>query len=173
MGRWHALRKPMAAALIAGGLLLLCWRAYERVQSLWTAPDVSFVTVQGEHLRLSDLRGGPVLITFWASDCGPCLSEIPDLDKLQREWSTRGLQLIAVAMRYDLPSRVWSLVQSARPSYRVVLDSSGALAAAFGRVSAVPTTFLIAPDGTLRERLVGPIDFATVRHHLFMMLGDF
>ncbi len=166
------MRKLIAVAFVAGGIFLW-WSGYESGHSQGSAPDVSYVTVRGQQLRLSELRGRAVLMTFWASDCRPCLAEIPELDQLQREWSTPGLEVIAVAMQYDLPSRVWALVEAARIPYQVVLDSSGALATAFGGISGVPTTFLIAPDGTIHDRWSGPLDFARVRRRLTSMLGEF
>lgn len=165
-------RLVIAIAIVAGGILL-CWRAYERGYSRRTAPNVSLVSVRGQQLRLADLHGRPVLITFWASDCGPCLAEIPELDQLQRECSKEGLQVIAISMHYDLPSRVWALVQAARVPYHVVLDSSGALATAFGGIAGVPTTFLIAPDGTIHEQWSGRLDFAMVRRRIAAMLREF
>ena len=137
-----------------------------------TAPQLEMTTVRGERLRLSDLRGDPVLIVFWASDCGPCIREIPELDRMDRELRAHGLHVIAVAMAYDLPSRVLSLTASAGVSYRVILDLGGRIAAAFGQIRAVPTAVLIGPDGVILDRVAGALDFARLRDQLLPMLRD-
>lgn len=163
------MRTRFSLGLIAAGLL---WVALGALQRSREAPDIAFTTITGEQRRISDFHGFPVLVTFWASDCRTCVSEIPDLDKLYREFSGHGFQLIAIAMHYDLPSRVMALVQSADVPYRVVLDPAAKFARAFDRVEWVPTTFLIAPDGTIRYRVLGAIDFATLRNKIRLILGE-
>lgn len=160
--------------LALSGWLLLSGLGLALEQVLQPQPvlEVAFVTVGGEHVRLSEWRGQPVLVTFWASDCGPCIAEIPELETLQTEYGKQGLRVIAIAMKYDLPSRVLALTQSAGVSYRVALDSTGTIAKAFGGVEGVPTTFLIASDGRLCERWVGPLDFPVVRHRVLTAHGE-
>lgn len=169
-------RKPLLA-LTAGGLSIivagLLWWFRPAGEVALDVADVRFTTVQGEQLRLADLRGHPVLVSFWASDCGPCIAEIPELVRLHRELGTEGLQLLAVAMSYDLPSRVLALIQSADVPYRVILDLGGTIAAAFGHVDRVPMAFVIGREGAVLQRIEGPIDFASLRRQLLPMLREF
>lgn len=157
------------ALIIAAGLV---WLVPAALREARQAPNVEFTTITGERGRLADFRGHPVLVTFWASDCRVCLSEIAGLGELHREFSGDGFQLLAIAMDYDVPSRVVDLVRLRRLPYRVVLDSSARLATAFERVKGVPTTFLIAPDGDIRYRVAGEIDFVAVRGIIRTMLGE-
>jgi cytochrome c biogenesis protein CcmG, thiol:disulfide interchange protein DsbE len=60
------------------------------------APDFEFSTFQGERLRLSDLRGRPVLLNFWASWCIPCRKEMPLMEHALREHEAHGLAVVAV-----------------------------------------------------------------------------
>ena len=60
------------------------------------APDFELETLDGERLRLSDLRGRPVVINFWASWCSPCRREVPALIRAQRENADSGLVVIGV-----------------------------------------------------------------------------
>ena len=113
------------------------------------APDVAFKTTDGNTMAMHELRGSPVLVNFWASDCPSCLREMPEMEKLYRRFSGRGLKIIGVAMHYDIPSRVMDLVRTGRISYPVALDLRAELASAFGEVTAVPNSFLIAPDGRI------------------------
>lgn len=136
------------------------------------APNLSFNSIRGETINLADFRGFPVMVTFWSTDCRTCLVEIPEFDQLQREYVRRGFRLIAIAMSYDVPSRVLSLVRETGLGYTVALDAQGRLAAAFGGVEFVPFTILIAPDGTIAGRTVGPVDFELVRNQISNMMGD-
>ncbi len=158
--------------LLIGGLTAVGGGAWQWMHRPQSAPDITLITVRGERFRLADWRGRPILVSFWASDCGPCIKEMPELDRLHAEFAPRGLQLIAVAMDYDLPSRVLALVEAARVPYRVTLDSTGAIAAAFGGVRGVPAAFLIAPDGIIGARWLGPLDFSAVRRRIVGLLGE-
>lgn len=133
-----------------------------------TAPDVEFVNLKGERIPLRDLRGHPVLVSFWASDCPACLAEMPDLSALHRDYAARGLRVVAVAMRYDPPIRV---VESAKPlPYAVALDPLGKIAEAFGPVRLVPDNFLIAPDGRIALHKLGRLHAGELRAPIERML---
>lgn len=135
------------------------------------APEVEFITVKGESIRLSDLRGRPVLVTFWASDCRSCIEEIPDLAALYRDYSAWGFETIAVAMAYDPPNRVLETAKARQIPYKVALDPSGRLAEAFGRVQQVPNTLLIAQDGRIILRKLGRIRIEELRTAIERLLG--
>lgn len=154
------------AALILAGLGLNRWGGERSV------PDAEFVTIKGEHIRLQELRGYPVLVTFWASDCRACIEELPDLAELYREFSGRGLKMISVAMAYDLPSRVVSLAETNKLPYPVALDPLGRLAETFDHVRLVPNSFLIAPDGHIVMHRLGRIDVRNLRESVERLLGE-
>ena len=135
------------------------------------APDVEFTTLKGEPIRLSELRGHPVLVTFWASDCRGCIEEIPDLAALRRGYSAQGFETIAVAMSYDPPNRVLETVKARQVPYKVALDPLGRLAEAFGRVQQVPNSFLIAPDGRIVLHKLGRIRAEELRTLIEHLLG--
>ncbi|UUU32489.1 TlpA family protein disulfide reductase [Streptomyces sp. CA-210063] len=61
------------------------------------APDFAGTTVDGEPVRLSDYRGHVVVVNAWASTCGPCRAESPDLDRTQRKLKSRGVRVLGVS----------------------------------------------------------------------------
>ena len=140
---------------------------------LWTspsglkwAPDVTFATLKGEKINMRELRGRPVLVTFWATTCPGCLKEMPHLVELYEEFGNGGFELIGVAMSYDPPNRVLELTTERQLPYPIALDLDGALAAAFGSVMLTPTTFLIAPDGRIIKHKIGEMDIVKLRRQV-------
>jgi len=134
------------------------------------APDVAFMTITGEKILMQELQGHPVLVTFWATDCPSCIREIPHLIELHQDYVRQGLRIIAVAMYYDMPSRVVALSGAENLPYSVVLDPQAELATAFGDIRLTPTSFLIAPDGSIVMHKTGLLDFALVRSKIRQLL---
>jgi thiol-disulfide isomerase/thioredoxin len=112
--------------------------------------------LDGNPIRLAELRGHAVWINFWASWCPPCQAETPTLRAMDEKYADRGLSLIAVqvqqtvddgrsyAARYDL-------------HYTIGPDVSAAIFRTY-RVFALPTQFFIDPDGVIRAVINGPLD---------------
>jgi len=129
-------------------------------QSSEISPDQGHVfrSITGERFHLSDFRGKPLLLTFWATDCPSCVDEIPHLMDLYKKHHANGLRIIAIAMYYDPPSHVVALTESMRLPYPVVLDLTGNHAKSFGDVALTPTTFLLDGEGRVRFQVTGPFD---------------
>ncbi|MCL7422896.1 MAG: TlpA family protein disulfide reductase [Methylobacter sp.] len=121
-------------------------------------PDTTFTTITGKKIALHELRGKPVLVTFWATDCPGCMEEIPHLIDLYRNYHDRGLEIIAVAMYYDPPNHVVTFTKDNALPYDVALDLQAEHARAFGDVRLTPTTFLITPDGSIALQKIGAFD---------------
>ncbi len=127
-------------------------------KTVMPAPDATFTTITGKKIALNALRGKPVLVTFWATDCPGCLEEIPHLVDLYRNYHERGLEIIAVAMYYDPPNHVVNMTKDKSLPYEVALDLQAEHARAFGDVRLTPTTFLITPDGSIALQKIGAFD---------------
>ncbi|WP_092993189.1 TlpA disulfide reductase family protein [Thiohalomonas denitrificans] len=134
------------------------------------APDVTVTTLDGEPLRLADLRGRPVLWTFWATTCPSCVEEIPHLAKLHRELGKQGLAVVGVAMSYDPPDQVREMVSGRDIPYTIALDD-GSAARAFGDVKLTPTTFLINPEGRIVQQKLGELDMELIEGRIIDMLN--
>ena len=128
------------------------------LQSKRIVEESSFTTLTGESITWPSLRGGPVLVAFWATDCPSCIAEIPHLLELYRRYHRQGLEIIAIAMYYDPPSHVVAMTKSNQLPYPVVLDLDGRHARAFGDVNLTPTTLLIDRDGNVVSRTTGLMD---------------
>jgi thiol-disulfide isomerase/thioredoxin len=156
------IRAPLVAVLALGVLLaagVTLWLPSHRQAP---APDVQFTLLDGGVPTLASLRGRPVLVSFWATSCGPCIEELPDLIRLYEEWKPRGFELIAVAMPYDPPLYVEKFVREHAVPYPVALDVQGTVTRAFG-VAYVPMAFLVSPAGNLSYQQAGKLDITRLR----------
>ncbi len=129
--------------------------------SIRTGGDIRFKTIHGETINMADLTGQAVLINFWASDCLPCLEEIPQLAALRRDLPT--LAIIAVAMPYDPPNRIIELANRENIPYAVALDPQAEINQAFGGVNLTPTWFLFDKNGRLIKKELGRLDWTQLR----------
>ncbi len=135
-------------------------------QSQETAPNGVFTTITGKKIELASLKGNPVIITFWATDCANCIREIPDLINLYHQFHPQGLEIIAITMYYDIPSHVVEMTKAKQLPYDVVLDLDAKHAAAFGEVKLTPTTSLISPNGHIVMHKTGPFKVEKIKQQL-------
>jgi peroxiredoxin len=145
------------AAVVAGAIAFAAF-------ALWSArppaPQVTFVSLQGEKITTASLRGKVVLVNFWATDCVTCIKEMPDITATYNKYRAQGFETIAVAMRHDPPNYVLNYVEKNKLPFKVALDPMGELAKAFGEVKLTPTTFVIDKQGKVVTRILGEPDFA-------------
>lgn len=130
------------------------------------APETTFSTITGKKIALHELRGKPVIVTFWATDCASCIQEIPHLIELYQQYHDKGLEIIAVAMSYNPPNHVIEMTKALQLPYHVALDMQAENAHAFGDVSLTPTTFLIAPNGQIALQKTGLFDLTEIKTQL-------
>ena len=117
------------------------------------APDFDFVDLQGGSHRLSDFRGRPVLLEFWATWCLPCRKGFPFLDGLAARHEPSGLKVLAVTLE-DGDAAVEAFVAKYPVRFLVGRDRTGEAGEAW-QVAAMPTTFLIDAAGRRLARFEG------------------
>ena len=117
------------------------------------APDLTLVSLDGNPIRLADYKGQVLVVDFWATWCGPCRLEIPHLIALQEKYGGRGFQVIGVAVS-DREEHVRLFSEQVGINYPTAMGDDAAVEA-FGGFSAIPTTFVVAPDGSIAAKLTG------------------
>lgn len=137
--------------MILAALLAYLWLAPSG-QS--TAPQASFEDIKGNKFTLAQLKGKPVIINFWATECPGCVNEIPLLVSMYKKYAQQNLVIIGVAMSYDPESQVREMVRQKNMNYPVVLDSDKNLLKAFN-IKVTPTTIFIGKDGKVYKRKLG------------------
>jgi peroxiredoxin len=124
-------------------------------------PDISrvrYTLLDGRHLEMQALKGRPVIITFWATSCVSCIKEIPGLIQLYQNYSSKGLEIIGVAMPYDRPDHVLEFAQSRHLAYPIALDIDAAIVKAFGDIQITPNNFLVDTKGRIVKQQIGILD---------------
>ena len=112
--------------------------------------ELTLKDVEGRNVRLSDYRGKVVMINFWATWCPPCRKEIPDLIKYQRDYGSRGLQIIGVTYPPEDLAEVRQFVREAKINYPIALGSKETRML-FSSSEALPLTIVIGKDGRVRD----------------------
>ena len=122
------------------------------------APELMFNTPEGQPLALSSLRGKTVLIDFWASWCGPCRRENPNVKRVYDKYKDQGFEIYGVSLDKGKAKWVEAIQKDGLPWLHVSdLQGWGSAAAKIYSVTSIPQTFLVGPDGTILERgLRGP-----------------
>jgi peroxiredoxin len=123
------------------------------------APPFALQSVAGATVRFPADPGTPTVVRFWADWCPYCYQEMRDLGPTAARLAPRGLVVVAVNAGQER-AKVDAFVAKLGIAYPVLVDESGATARAFG-VSALPTTFFVAADGRIHNKLVGEADAAT------------
>jgi peroxiredoxin len=149
-------------AAIGAAVLVISGIGYQTLTRTVKAPEVTFISIDGQKIGPADLRGKVVMVNFWATSCATCVKEMPAMVDTYNKFKGEGLQFVAVAMSYDRPDYVLNYAQTRQLPFKVALDSGGDLAKQFGDVAMTPTTFVIGKNGEILKRYVGEPEFASL-----------
>jgi cytochrome c biogenesis protein CcmG, thiol:disulfide interchange protein DsbE len=122
------------------------------------APEFSLKGLDGNQVRLSDLRGKIVMVHFWATWCPPCVEELPTLDTISRALPARDFQVLAVSVDEGGAPAVGSFLQRNRLVLPVLLDPDHAVSSRYGTFK-FPETYLVGRDGIVKYKIIGPRDW--------------
>jgi thiol-disulfide isomerase/thioredoxin len=117
-------------------------------------PPFSGSTLHARPLSITEYRGSVIILNFWASWCLECRPEMPVLERLQREFSSRGLIIVGVNTRENQEA-ARRYAKELELTFPIVLDRGGKINALYGVVG-LPTTFVIGRDGRAIGFAVGP-----------------
>jgi peroxiredoxin len=129
------------------------------------APDFALPTLTGETIRLSDYKGKPVLLNFWATWCGPCRAEFPDFQKAAVD-NAGSLVIIGINnTTTDQKEQIPAFLDEFGVTFPIVLDETGQTAKAYN-ILGLPTSIFIDRHGRVNEVFTGPINKAYIESKL-------
>lgn len=166
------------AAALAPLLLLAAWGLLLAVRPTAAsipqigdpAPNFVLADLDGNPLRLADLRGRPVIVNFWASWCGPCIDEFPLLVEASTAQRGEGLTVVGIVYRdHAGPARDFMTRMGA--AWPTAMDPDESVATRYGVVGP-PDTFFIDRGGVIRGRQIGQLSAADLERGLAQILGE-
>jgi peroxiredoxin len=127
------------------------------------APNFRLASLEGAPRSLEDFRGSYVLLNFWASWCGPCRAETPDLQDFYSRNLDRGIIVVGVNQQEDAAT-ARRFTDEFDVTYPILLDRTGAVSQAYAiGIGGLPMTFLVDPEGVIRQVYFGRITFEQLR----------
>ncbi|QGZ62353.1 TlpA family protein disulfide reductase [Paraburkholderia acidisoli] len=136
----------------------------DAVGQLWSA---AVTNPDGKPQSLAIYKGKPVVVNFWASWCGPCVEEMPELSALQREYAKKGIQFVGLGV--DSAANIKTFLKKVPVDYPIYIAGFGGadVARAFGNnAGGLPYTVVIDANGAVRATKLGQIKPDELRHTL-------
>lgn len=134
------------------------------------APAFSLKELSGTTVSLSDYKGKVVLLDFWATFCGPCLKEMPRLQKLHQEYGARGFSVLGIATDEEGAKVVAPVATRTKVKYPILLTDPQAWKN-YG-VETLPALFLIDRQGQIVQRFGGDVDYKVVAEAVRKLVGE-
>ena len=143
----------IAVCLLAAASLAAADQALYRLPKPQPAPPLALPDMDGKLHKLSDYRGKPVIVNFWATWCPPCRREMPSMNRAWQKLKDQGVVMLAVNVGED-EDTIFAFTGDYPVDFPILLDKDGK-AIHDWPVRGLPTTFVIDPEGRIVYRAVG------------------
>ena len=163
--------KFLVRSIIVGFVVFASWPARTHSPELhgfalvvfdepFLAPDFNLPSLDGYERKLSDYRGGFVLLNFWATWCPPCLEEMPSMQVIHERYQSHGFQVVAVSSDEEGAPLVSEFVDKVGVNFAVLLDTDQSVSTIYG-ASNLPISFVLNADGEVIAAAQGARDWAS------------
>ncbi len=138
---------------------LICISSVSAAQSLTRlsnpemAPDFTLQDMDGVEHKLSDYKGQPVIVNFWATWCPPCRAEMPSMERAWNKLKDQGVAMLAINVGED-EDTIFTFLGDYPANFTILLDQTGTTSEAWP-LRGLPTTFIISPDGRIIYQAIG------------------
>lgn len=136
-------------------------------------PMTSFSDALGQRKNIGDFKGQPMVLNFWATWCGPCVREMPALDRLAKDFASHGIAVAAISVDREGIKKVAPFFRSrGLDQLTIYMDESNKLANEMA-LRSLPSTFLINRDGLIIAKLEQPVDWDSeeIRQNILSLLN--
>lgn len=151
-------------ALLAGGAFTASHFLRDELTSVSVGSDApgfaaKTLTAAPSMKTLTDYRGDVILLNIWATWCIPCRTEMPSIEAVHQALGPKGLKVVAVSVDNEgEEQKIRDFAREYQLSFEMLHDPSGSIEGIY-RTTGVPETFVIARDGTVRKKWIGPEDW--------------
>jgi len=163
--------KLLLLGLLAVGVAELALRSRAATGPTGAAPAFALPDLQGRQVTLASLKGRVVAMNFWASWCGPCREEIPDLAKVYAAHREKCFEMLGVAEESGGREDVAEAARRFGITYPVLVDPQGQTGDAY-KIPGYPRTYLIDHQGQIRRTFDGAVDRGTLESALAPLLAE-
>ena len=161
---------PLLLAVLLGAYVLTLTPAPSPTAIGNPAPDFAVADLDGNPIRLADLRGRPVIVNFWASWCGPCVEEFPLLRDAAARHAGDGLVVIGIVWD-DRSEAARDFMARNGATWAAAMDPGQQVARDYGTLGP-PETYFIDRDGIIRARQIGQISAASLDEKLAAIIEE-
>jgi cytochrome c biogenesis protein CcmG/thiol:disulfide interchange protein DsbE len=133
------------------------------------APEFSLKDADGRTVTLADYKGKVVLLNFWATWCGPCRIEIPWFVEFEQKYKDRGFAVLGVSMDEEGWEVVKPYIEKSKVNYRMLMGNDS-IAAMYGGVDSLPTTFVLDAAGRIASTHVGLVSRSDYENEIVQLL---
>ncbi|MDM5315198.1 TlpA disulfide reductase family protein [Fictibacillus sp. b24] len=128
-----------------------------------SAPDFELTTIEGDKVKLSDLKGKVVFVNLWATWCPPCRAEMPEMVRFYKDHSSKNVEVLAVNLTdSDSEKEVKKFAEEYKLNFPVLLDPDGKVGNTYKTVT-IPTTFIIDKNGIIKQKHIGPMSYEMMK----------
>lgn len=134
------------------------------IQKGQIAPDFTLYDLNGNPVKLSELKGKKVLINFWATWCPPCRAEMPQMQKFYEDYKSESVAIVGVNLTptEENTESIQSFVGEHKLTFPIVLDPEGDVMQKY-QIAAYPTTYLLDSTGVIRGKFQGAINYELMK----------